>query len=81
MTDDQHAGPPAGRADQRKSAETALVAPGRRRRSALARLRESDAELKPLVIAAHIAGVSYVSITTRTGLAPSTLQRWLHRAT
>lgn len=54
-----------------------MTAPGRRRRSALARMRDSDTELKPLVIAAHAAGVPYAAITRWTGLAPSTLQRWL----
>jgi hypothetical protein len=56
--------------------ERALAAPGRRRRAALAKLRESDAELKPLARAAHDAGVSYASIVRWTGIAPSTLTRW-----
>jgi hypothetical protein len=58
-------------------AERALIAPGRRYKSALAQLHALSAELRPLVLDARAAGATYAVLAARTGLAPSTITRWL----
>ncbi len=63
-------------ADLRRRAEETLAAPGKRRIRLRRQLDEVEAELRPLVVAAHRNEVGYRRITELTGLSPATIRAW-----
>ncbi|MEV8093715.1 helix-turn-helix domain-containing protein [Kitasatospora sp. NPDC085879] len=62
--------------DRRAQAVRSLVEPGQRRRVLAAELEQVEAELRPMVLEAVAAGVTYRRIAELSGISRATVARW-----
>ncbi len=62
--------------DRRAQAVRSLVEPGERRRGLAAELEQVEAELRPMVLEAVAAGVTYRRIAELSGISRATVARW-----
>ncbi|MFB7663974.1 helix-turn-helix domain-containing protein [Kitasatospora sp. NPDC056138] len=62
--------------DRQAKAVRQLVGPGQRRRTLVTQLEQVERELRPVVLEAVAAGVTYRRIAELSGISRATVARW-----